>query len=298
LGSFSRSWRRGISAGKFWGVVALGLVVSLSAFAAACGGDDEEDNGATSTPAATTPAGRSPTPGGAQGNTQQLEAAIQDTADAWNDRDAQRFVSHFTPQALQEQFGATPEEFAQSGADFLGDPPIDVREISNASVSGTTGSADIELAFGDLVQGERWTMVNEGGTWKVQSSESIPVNIPDDVTAVDLGLNEFAFVFNRSEITDGNIAFRVTNEGEQQHEVIIATVPADADLQELIQSPETPEGVEFLGFYGPADPGDATNLVFADDLEAGRYALFCFLEDEETGQPHAALGMVSEFTIE
>ncbi len=280
-------------------MMALGLVVGLSAIAIACG-DDDEDNSSTSPPATTTSpslGGGSPSPAG-QGNTQQLEAAIRDTADAWNDGDVQRFVSHFIPQALQEEFGATPEEFAQSGAEFLGDPPINVQNISNARVSGTSGTADIELAFGNLVQGERWAMVNEGGTWKVQSSESITVNIPSGVTAVDLGLNEFAFVFNRSQITDGNIAFRVENEGEQQHEVILAKIPEDANLQELIQSDEEPEGVETIGFYGPADPGDTTNLIFADDLEAGRYALLCFLEDEETGQPHALLGMISEFNIQ
>ena len=33
-------------------------------------------------------------------------------------------------------------------------------------------------------------------------------------------------------------------------------------------------------------------------LEPGRYVLLCFVPDEETGQPHALLGMVEEFTVE
>jgi hypothetical protein len=133
------------------------------------------------------------------------------------------------------------------------------------------------------------------------------VAVPDGTTLVHVDLNEFAFAFNPDDVTGANVAFEAANVGEQQHELAIARIPADADLDALIAEfagggPDTPPpaGVEFLGAVAPVEPDATQNLVFVDPLTPGRYAMLCFFPDtddpEET--PHALLGMVNEFTIE
>ena len=75
------------------------------------------------------------------------------------------------------------------------------------------------------------------------------------------------------------------------------SVPEDLDIEAAILSGEEPAGIEDVGIGGPWDPGTDTTAVFTEPLAAGRYAMLCFVSDAE-GVPHAALGMINEFTIE
>ena len=56
-----------------------------------------------------------------------------------------------------------------------------------------------------------------------------------------------------------------------------------------------------MGVKVPVLPGAGAKMA-VPELEAGRYALICFLPDTsvpgEEKPPHFALGMVSEFTVE
>ncbi len=121
------------------------------------------------------------------------------------------------------------------------------------------------------------------------------------VTPVEVDLDDFSFTYDTAAIAEAEqLAFRADNVGEQEHEISLARIPADADIDELLMSEAEPEGVEFLG-GATAEPGDSANLVFVEPLGPGRYVMVCFLPDTsegEDGQPHALLGMVSEFTIE
>ena len=65
-----------------------------------------------------------------------------------------------------------------------------------------------------------------------------------------------------------------------------------------------PALVETVGSMDPLAPGDSDYLVV--DLQPGRYIATCFLPKGATsmdtmqsaeGEPHAALGMVQEFTV-
>jgi hypothetical protein len=47
-------------------------------------------------------------------------------------------------------------------------------------------------------------------------------------------------------------------------------------------------------------PGETSNLVFAEPLASGRYALVCLFPDTDEGEggtPHAMHGMTREFTV-
>jgi hypothetical protein len=255
------------------GIPAVLALVAVAAVAVACGGDDGE------------------------------EGKVRDTADAiaqaYNDKDVDTFLSYWTDNAIQEEYGATREEIRGVLGDFLGDPLLSVRSMSNVDVSGDTATADVELAFGKLLQPERDSFVKQDGVWKIDSTEDLAPEIPSDVTAIDLKLDEFAFDFDSSAITSGDIAFRVENVGEQPHEIILAKIPEDLNLQEALQSEETPPGVEDVAFVEPLDPGARTEMVFAESLEPGRYVLLCFIPDAEdpVGTPHVFKGMQAEFNV-
>lgn len=114
-------------------------------------------------------------------------------------------------------------------------------------------------------------------------------------------LDEFAFGLD-ANLTAGNVAFAVENQGEQPHEAILAKIDEGVDLEEALNSEEDePEGIEVLGGVFEVQPGNSYNLVYTEELEAGRYAFVCFLPDLDEGPdgtPHALKGMVLEFNIE
>ena len=132
----------------------------------------------------------------------------------------------------------------------------------------------------------------------------MPVPVPAGTTLVHIDANEFAFGVDTSKIK-GKFAFEFANVGKQHHEMGLAKIQADANIDDLLKlaaaSPdgEPPDGAEFIAGTD-ADPGDTTTIVFAKALEPGRYLMVCFVPDEtegEDGTPHALKGMVKEFTI-
>ena len=235
--------------------------------------------------------------GGDEGN---VEDAVRAAVDAWNERDVEGFLAHFTDKGFQESFDAPKEEGRLSLSEFIGDPSMTVRKLSNTKVSGNTATIEFEAAFGKAVELTRNTMVKEGDVWKFDGEEQLSPAIPSGVTAVDVQLAEFAFVYDRAEAAGGDVAFRLENIGEQEHEFFIAKVP---------EGPPVPEILELLGagtevgeLIGgiQVEPGKQRNLVFSETLSPGRYAVVCFLSDvnDPDGTPHALKGMFSDFTVQ
>lgn len=127
-----------------------------------------------------------------------------------------------------------------------------------------------------------------------------------DGEQVELTGIDYAFEGAPATVPAGPVNFRLSNEGMEFHEVAIARKNDDTtqSFSEILELPEeealalvTPVGA---GFAMPGDKG-----VAFTDLEAGEYAMVCFIpqgivspESEPTGPPHFVLGMVSEFTVE
>ena len=118
----------------------------------------------------------------------------------------------------------------------------------------------------------------------------------DNPVAVEA--TEFQFTLDTDFFVD-TTGFTLTNSGEQPHEAFIVRISEDAVVDELLASEEEqPEGLEAEVGGTFAEPGNEAGFGFEEPLEPGRYLMLCFVEDEETGQPHALLGMVAEFTVE
>ena len=67
------------------------------------------------------------------------------------------------------------------------------------------------------------------------------------------------------------------------------------DVQKWAAAPNGPPPFDEAGGAGALSPGGRE--WFTLDLAPGRYVAFCLVPDEETGVPHAATGMVKEFTV-
>lgn len=125
---------------------------------------------------------------------------------------------------------------------------------------------------------------------------------PATITATDDGEDEYSFEF--SGLTAGTNEVRFENTGEELHHALLFPIKGDATIEDVTAAfeaegpPEGPPPVDFAKGTGSAviDADIAQNTTF--DLEAGRYAVVCFLSDRDGGEPHAAQGMLEELTIE
>jgi hypothetical protein len=124
-----------------------------------------------------------------------------------------------------------------------------------------------------------------------------------DITAID-----YAFDADLDGIEAGTVAFDFSNEGTELHEMALIRINDDVteSVDELLALPEE-EAQSKTTFMGVsfAEPGGGDTMYA--DLDAGRYAVICFIptgstsmEDAETadGPPHFTQGMVREFTVE
>ncbi len=114
---------------------------------------------------------------------------------------------------------------------------------------------------------------------------------------VDVILRDFQFVMPTS-IPAGAKTWKVTNAGPQPHELIYFQLLPGKTVEDVLNAPEDappPIDLTTLGGVPGMIPG-ITQWSSANPM-LGRYVAVCFVQDPATQKPHAALGMVAEFTI-
>lgn len=197
---------------------------------------------------------------------------------------------------LHDQYVAAVDEFTDflegASEDVEEGAPID--ELQNVLFAGDNDPfVDIEAIECELVG-----VADEAGIalefLSCPEEAEGPEAAGDNPVAVEA--SEFQFTLD-GEFSADTTGLVLTNAGEQPHEAALMKVPEDLDIEAALASEEEPEGVEEVGGTF-AEPGEEAGLGFEEPLEPGRYVLLCFVPDEETGEPHAALGMVAEFTVE
>jgi uncharacterized cupredoxin-like copper-binding protein len=243
--------------------------------------------------------------GGGEGgkDAQEVEDAVLAAAAAYADGDVEAFRAAFTDGGLAELFELSAGELdalLEVLPDIIGqDPPV-ITEFANTEVDGGTASTDATTGQGGLVTVDRFHLMKDGGDWIIDGVEqSVSTPDLDGYATADLPMDEFSFDLDAGELAPGKVAFAVDNVGEQPHEAILISLDDDVDLDAAIMSVEPPEGVEVIGGV-ELEPGESSDMVLAEELEAGRYALICFLPDtdDSEGTPHAFLGMIEDFRIE
>lgn len=118
---------------------------------------------------------------------------------------------------------------------------------------------------------------------------------------VEVEFRDFAFTIPE-EISTGPQVWKLTNMGEQWHEMAVFKVAEGVqpqDLLEMMMSEDESEGeppAEMVAFWEPNSPGQSAWATW--DLEPGEYTVVCFLPDLAGDfTPHLAHGMVAQFTV-
>lgn len=276
------------------GLLALGLSAAL--VLGACG-DDDDASDATDAPAATDAAaettpeatGAAPTTAGdvpdtAGGDTALCAPYLGVTAQFNGEPDPATL-----PGLLDEVDANAPDEIADSvstmtsaarevfesgGADFS---PFETPEFMQAQVD---------------VDGWVYDNCEFDGTYDVVATEYRFEGLP-------------------SEVESGLVAIKLTNEGQEAHEIGVGRkVEGTTETwQELLEMPEeeADSKIVFVG-GGFAGVSGSVGYAFLDTSEGGEYAALCFVPTgtsmtadgevtEGSGPPHFVQGMLTEFTV-
>jgi uncharacterized cupredoxin-like copper-binding protein len=108
---------------------------------------------------------------------------------------------------------------------------------------------------------------------------------------------DFEFEGIPDEVPAGDVSFEFSNEGEAAHEMIVFKLAEGADMDELLAREEPPgdDEAEEVGFTW-ARPGEGGVYLNAEGLDAGTYAVVCFIPGPD-GKAHHELGMKQTFTV-
>lgn len=134
------------------------------------------------------------------------------------------------------------------------------------------------------------------------------------VVADAVNVNMINFDFDMpSSVPAGQQVWNVTNAGDQPHHMLIMKGPrlfTDDEIMQVIMldpgsgatpAPDasfTQEEIEqFIEIGGVEIISPGQNVLIDMDLEPGFYIALCFLPDQESGMPHAMMGMVQAFEV-
>jgi len=144
----------------------------------------------------------------------------------------------------------------------------------------------------------------------VTGAAASPGATTEPTADVGVQLQEYAFVGLQQPIPAGPHLWKFTNTGKQPHIMILFRGPAGITMDQLMTLLQMPdEATPPPGFpyqesdfdfnepgLGALSPGQTSWLAL--DLQPGTYIALCFVPDEQTGAPHAAMGMVQIFAVE
>ena len=210
------------------------------------------------------------------------------------------------PAPASPEAGASP--VAEGGEEEMGPPPPLFYEMTWAGGVFAPPGAIAEVVI-SVSPGE-WLLAGDPESGipptpiQVTGEMAAAAEIPAD-GEVELNKN-FQFILPE-QISAGQQVWKVTNSGEQPHEMFVSRTPRRLTLDEvkiLLELPEDelpPEGVpnpaEFVE-VGSIAPISKDQTVYAEfNLEPGAYVAVCFMPDKETGLPHALKGMIVVFEV-
>ena len=207
--------------------------------------------------------------------------------------EADFFFAHVTDNLLKTVLFSNREDCMANAAECIGEP-APVLEVKATTIDGKKANTTVVAPFGEFVL----RLLKDGETWKVDTMEATSDELPDGAKSVALRLVDFGFEFDAAAVpSSGNFGFKVANAGQQPHEVVVVSLPADGTVEEALEQmgeEDEPAGLKLF-----IQPGQSVDMAFESPLAPGRYALLCFFPDVEDAEapPHFAKGMVAEFTV-
>lgn len=282
-------------------------LLALAVTAAGCGDDDDDGQADQSRPAALAIEAT------AEGDRKALE--VPESVPAGVVRISLRNSDDLPREAqlIRVTGGQSPEEVLQAVSGEEGAPIPDFVQDGGGVAPvepGQTGTVTQVLAPGDYVvldlfeeegEGETQSNAELGSTAQFtvegDAGDAELADTDATITAVDYG-------FEAEGLRPGKNQVRFENTGDELHHAILFPINEGvkfSEVEEAFSSEEEPEGpppVDFENNVGTSviDGGNAQNVEL--ELEEGRYAALCFIQDRAGGPPHVAKGMISELTVE
>lgn len=96
------------------------------------------------------------------GEEAEVRNTVRRAVGAYNAKDLNGYLGLLTDNAIQDEYGLPRETAAPTIAEFIGEPPVEVRRFSNTSVSGNTASVDFEHTEGMVLVRERVSLARVG----------------------------------------------------------------------------------------------------------------------------------------
>jgi hypothetical protein len=292
---------------KIWRTAVLAAIAALASAIVACGGGD---NGGATTGPSGTQAVSSSAATSVSLTQADAETFMRALADDYNTSNADGFLGKFTDQGLGEFLGDTqtsPSDLRDQAKNFIGSgAQINVQGVDGFSSAGGKTTFYLTSIQGNTAEREQFVLVQQNGQTLVDGYTKSEPAIPAGVTSLAVGATEAKYDFDASKVTSGNIAFVLTNNGTQQHEMVLTRVDDGPSLTDLEQSAaaasnssDLPAGFEELIGSVSAAPAASATMVLAQPLGSGRYAFFDFTPDanDPNGQTFSDEGMAAEFTV-
>jgi uncharacterized cupredoxin-like copper-binding protein len=248
-------------------------VLTLSLVLVACGDDDDE---ATDTTEATDEAG---------GENEELCALAQEMFEQ---------ESFPTPEQIEQYTELAPEELQDAVA--IAGPPIIEGGGDLSATLVAVADDEVEDATFDIEDWERENCdIEHEPRYPEEANE-----LDDEATRVDVTASEYTFVADPTEVAAGKVSFVLVNEGQEAHFLALSKVNEGHTIEEALGFEGDPEEagiVENVEYdSGLAAPGGEDEEIVTLDLEAGDYALLCFIPGPD-GTPHAFSGMAVPYTV-
>ena len=189
-----------------------------------------------------------------------------------------------------------------------GPPPPGVEPAGGVAAlgPGVSGSVTMNLAPGNYVM--VCFIADQNGVPHLALGMVSPLTVTaatgplaaEPAPDLDIGMIDFGFEVS-APISAGTQTILVTNDGEQEHEAFLVQLAPGATAQDFLAAfepdapPGPPPGLGLGGLQSVA-PGMRGTIIV--DFAPANYAFICFVGDPDSGAPHFALGMLSEFTVQ
>lgn len=230
----------------------------------------------------------------------KLYTDVATTIAAWNAKNVYAFLTGFTNRGIVDVLDIDPPSAAALELPaFIGEDPVRLISLTNIQINGATATANLLISIGSTLEASVQSFVLEGGKWKLDAATVTDPPVGANVSLVDVTASEYSFSFDKSKLTSGNFALRVTNSGKEEHELVLIKNDTGKPIFDVLASAgdEEPAGITFVGSVDGIAPGASKTLAFATlPLASGNYAFVCFIPDPQ-GTPHFIRGMSADFVV-
>lgn len=122
-----------------------------------------------------------------------------------------------------------------------------------------------------------------------------------DYPTVEFTAKDFEFLDLPASFPGGYTRLSMTSEGPQDHHAMFMRINDGSTADDFTAALESGDLGQLLavavslGGPGSIEPGVTSNVVA--DVTPGQYMVVCLIPDEETGMPHAAMGMIAPLEV-